>query len=244
MISLHENSNDNGVRLVNFATSKNLRVKSMMLPHRNIHKYTWAFPDGKTHNQIDHILVVRQRHSNVLDVQSLRAADCDSDHYLVVAKIRERLAVNKQRSQRFCMERFNLKKLNEVGGKEQFRVEVSNRFAALEDLDAEVEINSAWEMNRKNIKISARESLGYFELGKHKPWFDEGCTKLLDQRKQDKLQWLQDSSKINGDSLNNVRCEASRHFRNKKREYLKDKINGLATNNKNKNIRELYRGIN
>jgi hypothetical protein len=43
------------------------------------------------------------------------------------------------------MERFNLKKINEVGGKEQFRVEVSNKFAALEDLDAEVEINSVWE---------------------------------------------------------------------------------------------------
>jgi hypothetical protein len=42
------------------------------------------------------------------------------------------------------MERFNLKKLNEVEGKEQYRVEVSKRFAALEDLDAEVEINSAW----------------------------------------------------------------------------------------------------
>jgi hypothetical protein len=41
------------------------------------------------------------------------------------------------------MERFNLKTLNEVEGKVQYRVEVSNRFAALEDLDVEVEINSA-----------------------------------------------------------------------------------------------------
>jgi hypothetical protein len=46
--SLHEISNDNGVRLVNFATSKNLRVKSTMFPHRNIRKYTWTSPDGKT----------------------------------------------------------------------------------------------------------------------------------------------------------------------------------------------------
>jgi hypothetical protein len=53
-------------------------------------------PDGKAHNQIEHILVDRQRHSNVLDVRSFRAADCDSDHNLVVAKFRERLAANKQ----------------------------------------------------------------------------------------------------------------------------------------------------
>jgi hypothetical protein len=51
------------------------------------------------------------------------------DHYLVVAKIRERIAVNKQGSHKFHMERFNLKKLNEVEGKEKYRVEVSNRFA-------------------------------------------------------------------------------------------------------------------
>jgi hypothetical protein len=62
--SLHEISNDNGVRLVNF-TFKNLRVKSTMFPHRNIHKYTWTSPDGKIHNQTDHILVDRRKHLNV-----------------------------------------------------------------------------------------------------------------------------------------------------------------------------------
>jgi hypothetical protein len=52
---------------------------------------------------------------------------------------------------------------------------------------------------------------------------------------------LHDSSEINGDNLNNVRREASRYFRNNKREYLKDKINELAMNSKNMNIRDLYR---
>jgi hypothetical protein len=73
--------------------------------------------------------------------------------------------VNKQGSQRFEMERYsyNLKKLNQVEGKEQHRAEVSNRFAALEDLEAEVEINSAWGTIRENINISSKDILGYFE---------------------------------------------------------------------------------
>ena len=58
--SLHEDSTDNGVRIVNFVTSKILVVKSTMFPHRNIHKYTWTSPDGKTHNTIDHILIDRR----------------------------------------------------------------------------------------------------------------------------------------------------------------------------------------
>jgi hypothetical protein len=45
----------------------------------------------------------------------------------------------------------------------------------LEDLDTEVDVNIAWETIRENIKISAKESLGYFELKKHKPWFGEEC---------------------------------------------------------------------
>jgi hypothetical protein len=134
----------------------------------------------------------------------------------VVAKIRERLAMNRKRSHKFHVERFSLNKLNKVEGKEMYHVEVSNRFAALEDWDAEVEINTNWETTRENIKISAKKSLCYDELKQHKPWFDEGCSKLLEQREQAKLQWLQDPSEINGDNLKGVRWEASRHFRNRK----------------------------
>jgi hypothetical protein len=67
-------------------------------------------------------------------------------------------------NQQFRMEKFSLKKLNYVEGKEKYRVGVWNRFAVLEDLDAEVETNSAWETIRENIKISANESVGYYEL--------------------------------------------------------------------------------
>jgi hypothetical protein len=62
------------------------------------------------------------------------------------------------------------------------------------------------------------------------------CLGILDQRKQAKMQWIQDPSQSNVDNLNNARRDASRHFRNKKKEYLK-------ANSKIKNIRGLYRGI-
>ena len=84
--SLHQDSNDNGVRIVKIATSKKEVLKSKMFPHRNIHKHTWTSPDGKMQNHIDHILIDRRRQSSILDVRSFRGADCDTDHYLVVAK--------------------------------------------------------------------------------------------------------------------------------------------------------------
>jgi hypothetical protein len=72
------------------------------------------------------------------------------------------------------MEKFNLKKLNKVEGEVQYRVEISNRSTALENLGTEVDINRAWETITENIKISAIESLCYYERKKHKPWSDEG----------------------------------------------------------------------
>jgi hypothetical protein len=147
--SLHEISNDNELH---FATSKNLIVKSTMFLHHNIPKCTWTFSDGKTHNQIDHILIDRRRHSSRLDVWSFKATDCDMDHYLVVTKIRGKLEVNKQGSHKFHMEKFNLRKWSKVEGKEKYRVEVLNRFSALGDVDAKFAINTVWEMIRENKK--------------------------------------------------------------------------------------------
>ena len=70
------------------------------------------------------IMYDRRWHSNVLDVQNFRGADCDTDHYLVFAKVRERLAVGKQAAQRFDMQRFNLRKLNEPEVREQYQIEI------------------------------------------------------------------------------------------------------------------------
>jgi hypothetical protein len=93
--NFHEISNDNGVSVANFSTSKNLIVKNTVLTHCNIHKCTWRSQDGKPHNHIDNILIDRRRYSCVLDVRSFRAADCHPSLSLAVEMIRERLAVNR-----------------------------------------------------------------------------------------------------------------------------------------------------
>jgi endonuclease/exonuclease/phosphatase family metal-dependent hydrolase len=110
--SLHEVSNDNGVRVVNFATSKNLIVKSTTFAHRNIHKHT-STSDGVKHNQIDHVLIDK-RHSNALDVRSFSGADCNTDHYLVVVKLRERILVSKRARLKFDLKIFDLRKFRDV----------------------------------------------------------------------------------------------------------------------------------
>jgi hypothetical protein len=107
--SLHEISDDNGVKSSKLCHIQKFDCQKYNAAHCNIHKFTWTSPNGKTHNQID-ILIDRRRHSSIPDVRTFRATDCDTDHYLVVAKVRERLAVSKQTMHRFHMETFGLKK--------------------------------------------------------------------------------------------------------------------------------------
>jgi hypothetical protein len=76
-------------------------------------------------------------------------------------------------------------------------------------------------------------SLGYYDLKEHNPWFDK-CSKFLDQRKYVKLQVLQNPRQTNGDNMKIARSRTSRNFREKKREYLKEKISELLTKAKTK----------
>jgi hypothetical protein len=75
-----------------------------MFRQHNIHEYIWTATDGKTHNQIDHVLIGKRRHSNIFTVPNFREADIDTDRYLVVAKDRERLQGTKQAAYTFDME--------------------------------------------------------------------------------------------------------------------------------------------
>jgi hypothetical protein len=86
----------------------------------------------------------------------------------------------------FDVERFNLRKLSELEGMKQNQIKISNRFAALENLNGTENINRSWENIKEYTKSSAKESLDLYELKQHKPWLDEECL-LLDKRKQAKV---------------------------------------------------------
>lgn len=108
--SLHQVSNENGQRLIGFATSRNLVISSTWFPHKDIHKATWRSPDGRTTNQI--VLIERIFASNILDVRSFRGADCGTDHYLVKTKIRCKINKNRKET-REPTRKYDITKLRE-----------------------------------------------------------------------------------------------------------------------------------
>jgi predicted lipase len=68
------------------------------------------------------------------------------------------MAVSEQAAQKFDVERFNLRKLNELEFRKQYQIKILNKFAALENLHGGKDINRAWENIKENIKTSAKES--------------------------------------------------------------------------------------
>ncbi|XP_038118601.1 craniofacial development protein 2-like [Culex quinquefasciatus] len=90
--SLHPRTNDNGLRLVNFAAARGMAICSTFFARMNIRKHTWRHPNGESCTQIDHVLVDGRHFSDVMDVRSYRGPNIDSDHFLVACKIRARLS--------------------------------------------------------------------------------------------------------------------------------------------------------
>ncbi|KAJ4437648.1 hypothetical protein ANN_17793 [Periplaneta americana] len=86
-----------------------------------------------------------------------------------------------------------------------------------DEVEEELDVNSAWKNIRDNIKIAAEQSIGYYETKKKKPWFDEDCCMVVERRKQAKLKFLQDPVEANRDNYFNETQEASSTIRNKER---------------------------
>ena len=106
-----------------------------------------------------------------------------------------------------------------------------------EDASA-VDVNDTWENIRDNIKVAVGESMGYYQVKKKKPWFGDDCSKVVERRKKAKLKFLQYPTQLNRDNYNIERRETRQ-----KRDYLKGKLSEIETNSKDRNIRDLYKGI-
>ena len=165
---------------MNFATSKNLIFKSKTFPHSDIgfHKQTWTSPDGLTHNQYYHILIDTRRHFGIIVIRSFRGADCDSDHYLVNEKLKEKLSVAKRVDQTFHRDRFNVTKLKDEEMKIQYQVQISNTcsFEVLRtpnEYEGDAGISDTWENITDTITVAAGESTDCHQVKKKKPRFDD-----------------------------------------------------------------------
>lgn len=116
---MHEVSNDNGERLIDFAASLNMTIVSTYFEYKNIHKATSTSPNGGAQNQINHILIDLRHGNNVIDCRSCRGANMDSDHFLIGAILRIRISNTKEENKGLSKKKYDMQKLQNEKNKKR-----------------------------------------------------------------------------------------------------------------------------
>lgn len=229
--SLHEECNENGTRLASFAVANNLFAKSTMFPHRDVHKQTWRSPDGRTYNKIDHVLINRRHQSSVYNMRSYRG-----DHFLVVLKMRHKLAVQSGPSPN-RPPAWNLERLESNEGAQSFQLELTNRFASLASPG---DIDDQWKEIKEVLCSAADATLGKRRRRK-RSWFNEQCEQAVNKRKEALQLFLANPQYKRRYEV--TRRQTNTILRREKRRFLNEKVASIEANRIANNGRAMYRTI-
>lgn len=232
--------NDNGERMTDFCAEHRLVVGGSIFPHKNIHKLTWSSPDGRTQNQIDHICISKKFRRSLLDVRVCRGADVYSDHHLVIAKVQLKLKRTNQIKEKRI--KYNLGSLQNQESRQQFQLDLRNRFQALENLE-DKDVEQHWIEIKDTFNNVSQSKLG-FKKQEHKPWLSEESLNLIEERKDAKSRILNsanvESKQAATYEYNELNNMIKRSIRKDKREYtetLAAQAQDAASKN---NMREVY----
>ena len=174
--------NENGERLANFCQANELVIGGTLFPHKECHKQTWTSPDGGIVNQIDHLALSKRWRSSLLDVRAMRGADVGSDHHLLMAKVRLRIAkVRKGESGR---ERFEVNKLKDLEVRDAFKLALYNRFEVLQQLTEkeQLSVDDEWRQIEQGYVETCKQVLGRANANR-KEWISKETWEIIEQRK-------------------------------------------------------------
>lgn len=237
--SRHKKTNDNGQRLINFGMEKQLQIKATFLKHREIHKETWKSPDGRTKNQIDHLLIELKHSTCIENVKSARGAEIDSDHYLVWAKINQEIPWEKKirRKQQKNWEVGPLQKDPHI--KEEYEQEVEK---ILKTENKKEELEEEWKTLKETLEQVAKKLLPNKKVMKN-IWFDDECKEIIEQLNKAKMKMLHEQTIQSVVLFKDKRKEAKKIYREKKRKKQEDMVAEIEENYNRQDVRTFYKKI-
>ncbi|XP_055611541.1 craniofacial development protein 2-like [Uranotaenia lowii] len=192
--SVHQLTNENGLRLIDFTASKRMAVRSTFFQHRLPHKYTWRSP-YQTQSQIGHVLIDSRHFSDIIDVRSCRGANIEYDHYLVMVKMRPKLSVvNNTRNRR--PPRLNIARLKQSEVAADYAQSVEAALPAEGELD-EAPLEDCWDTIKTAINSAVENVIGYVERTRRNDWFDEQCRRVMDEENAARVAVVQRGTRRN-----------------------------------------------
>lgn len=249
--SLYDSSNDNGQRLIEFATSRGMVIGGTFYCHKAIHKGTWKMPDGNVVNQIDHMVIDKRHKKCLLDIRNRRGANIDSDHFLVIAKIRQKISnckkIRSTKSQN--KEKYNVESLKNdeivANYKQRMKQEIEKMGLKADGTSDETRIDDGWKTIREIITTTAEETIGTTCRPKRNDWFDDECRIVTEEKNKVYLKMLQrGSTRSLTEQYRNKRREEKYIHRKKKRKFENDRLLEIELCREHKETKTFYKFVN
>ena len=177
--TLHNTSNENGEMVANYAIINDMFLISTNFQHKKIHMVTWTSYDHKTINQIDHVMVSKEKVRLIHDVRSKRGYNCDSDHSLVQIKIKKNLiTVNNIQTEKYKWDR---QLLNQKVKINKYQEEIQSKSQETEE---EIDINQNWQNLKQVILEAAREFKSSKDAKNANHWWDDECKRVIQEKNE------------------------------------------------------------
>ena len=236
--SMHETTNDNGERMCYLAAASNLVISSTHFQHKRIHKGTWRIPGSSECNQIDHVLISKRRANTIEDVRVCRGANCDSDHYLVKVKMRQKIESAQTKEQK--KPTWNCGRLNDKEILSNYHKNIADRLQKQQQTD---DIEKSWESIKACITEAAREILGETKRERNDEWYDDECREAMREKNEARRKCMQRATRQNVNEYKEKRKIASKMCRRKKRESINRVIENMELQRDQKNPRKFYKTL-
>jgi hypothetical protein len=186
-----------------------------LLSHKEIHKGTWKASDRQIINQIDHIFIDARHKYNLMDMRSLRGANIDSDHFLVLSKLCATIS-NCKKECRIKIKKYNIEKLKDDDITLQYKQKLDNELSK-SVVESVENTDEQWSTIKRPIIIKAKETLGVADEVRSRDWFDEECKAIREEKNKTYLQMLQrQHTRQSTEEYKNKRREKKKVHRKKK----------------------------
>ena len=170
--TIHTKTNDNGIRLCNAAMTNGLLIVSTKFEHK--HKATWCAPNGQYKNQIDHVLVTKKRQSIIQDVKVCRETNIETDHYMVITKIKTKKLSTQPQQERKA--KWKVEELTNLLARQKYEQEMSNEILKRVP---EGNVEEKWKRLRTVIDTAAKKTIGFETKKREKEWWNMTCQRTV-----------------------------------------------------------------
>jgi hypothetical protein len=241
--ALHQISNENGKRLINFAASRNMVIGTILFQHKEIHNISWRTPDAHHFSQIDHLLIDSRHVSHLMDVRSHRYADIDSDHFLILSRIRSRISNTKTFPGK-SVEKYDYGKMIMLEKQDEYKQKLAEHLREFV-VNSDDGLDGRWEEITCTSHKTAKEVFGKTNRKPSNDCFDEECQEATEEKNKAYVSMQQRGyTRASTDKYREARQKEKQVHKKKRKQYENNQIEKLEELGQQNQIRQFYRDIN